>query len=61
MGHQTIVVVVVVVVVVIVVVCTSNRPFYPASSAHPVSVLIPCPREILILWSQTVRQTKTKK
>ena len=43
-----------------VVVFTLNRPFYPASSVHPVSVLIPYPRETLILWSQTVRQRKTK-
>ena len=43
------------------VVFTLNRPFYPASSAHPVSVLIPYPGEILILWPQTVRQRKTKK
>ena len=35
-------------------------PFYPASSVHPVSVVIPHPREIYILWSQTVRQRKTK-
>ena len=42
------------------VVFTSNRPFYPAS-VHPVSVLIPYPRELLILWSQTVRQRMTKK
>ena len=27
-------------------------PFYPASSVHPESVLIPYPREILILWSR---------
>ena len=47
--------------VVVVVVFTLNRPFYPASSVHPVSVLIPFPREILLLWSQTVRQRKTKK
>ena len=49
-----------VVVVVVVVVFTLNRPFCPASSAHPVSVLILYPREILILWSLTVRQRKTK-
>ena len=36
-----------------------NRPFYPASSVHPASVLIPHPREILILWPQTVTQRKT--
>ena len=40
------------------VVFTLNRCFYPASSVHPVSVLIPYPREILFLWSQTVRQRK---
>ena len=45
---------------VVVVVFTLNRRFYPASSVHPVSVLIPYPDEILILWSQTVRQRKTK-
>ena len=37
--------------VVVVVVFKLNRPFYPASSVHPVSVLIPYPREIMILWS----------
>ena len=42
-----------------VVVFIFNRPFYPASSLHPVSVLIPYPREILIMWSQAVRQRKT--
>ena len=44
------------------VVFTLNRPFYPASSVHPVSTLIPYPREIhvLLLWSQTVRQKKPK-
>ena len=46
--------------VVVVAVFTLNGPFYPASSVHPVSVLIPYPREILILWSQTaVRHRKT--
>ena len=50
-----------VVVVVVVVVFTLNRHFYPASSVHPVPVLISYPREILIRWSQTVRQRKTKK
>ena len=44
----------------VIAVFTLNRPFYPSSSVHPVSVLIPHPREILILWSQTVRQRKTK-
>ena len=53
-----VVVVVVVFVVVVVVVFTLNRPFYPASSVHPVSVLIPSPREILILWSQTDCETE---
>ena len=38
---------------------TLNRPFYPASSVHAVSVLIPCSREMLVMWSQTVRQRKT--
>ena len=37
----------------VVVVFTLNRIFYQASSLHPVSVLIPYPREILILWSHT--------
>ena len=50
----------VVVVVVVVVDFKLNRPFDPASSVHPVYVLIPYPREILTLWSQTVRQRKTK-
>ena len=47
---------------VVVVVLTLNNNFYAASSAHPVSVLIPYPREIrvLIMWSQTERQRKTK-
>ena len=40
-------------VVVVIVVFTLNRLFYPASSVLPVSVLIPYPREILMLWSQT--------
>ena len=56
-----VVVVVVVAVVVVAAVFTLNRPFYPALSAHPVSALILYPKEILILWSQTVRQRKTKK
>ena len=51
-----------VVVVVVVVVFTLNRSFYPATSAvPPVSFLIIRPREIQILWSQTVRQRKTKR
>ena len=49
------------VVVAVVFVFTLNRPFYPASSVQPVSVVIPYPREIPILWSQTVRRRKTKK
>ena len=52
----------VVVVVVVVVVFTLKRSFYPTTSAvHPVSFLILHPREIQILWSQTVRQRKTKR
>ena len=42
------------------VVFTFNCSFYPASSVHPVSVLIPHPREIFILRSQIVRQSKPK-
>ena len=42
------------------VVFTLNRSFYPTTSVHAVSVLILHPREILNLWSQTVRQRKTK-
>ena len=54
-------IVVVVVVVVVAVVFTLTRPFYPASSVHPVSVLISYPREIpILLWSHTVRQRKTE-
>ena len=50
-----------VVVVVVVVVFTLNRSFYPTTSAAPpVSVLILHPREVQIMWSQTVRQRKTK-
>ena len=50
-----------IVVVVVVVVFTLNRSFYPTTAAvHPVSVLIFYPREIQILWSQTVRQKKQK-
>ena len=45
-----------VVVVVFVVVLTLNRSFYRTTSAvHPASVLILYPREIQIMWSQTVR------
>ena len=45
-----------------VVVFTLNRSFYPTTSAvPPVSFLILHPREIQILWSQTVRQRKTKR
>ena len=47
-------------IVVVFVVFTSSLPFYPTSSVHPVSVLIPYPREIVILWSQTLRQRETK-
>ena len=48
---------VVVVVVVVVVVFTLNRSFYPTTSAvPPVSFLILHPREMQIMWSQTVRQ-----
>ena len=40
--------------VVVVVVFTSNRSFYPTTSAvHPVSFLILHPREIQTMWSQT--------
>ena len=46
------------VVVVVVVVFTLNISFNPTSSAvHLVSVLILHPREIQMMWSQTVRQT----
>ena len=38
------------------VVFTLNRSFYPTTSVHPVSALILHPREIQIMWSQTVRQ-----
>ena len=41
------------------VVFTLNRPFYPASSAHPLPVLIARPREILIMSTQTARRRKT--
>ena len=39
--------------------CLHIKPFN-STSVHPVSVLILHPREIQILWSQTVRQRKTK-
>ena len=43
-----------------VVVFTVNLSFYyPISAVHPVSVLVIHPREIQIMWSQTVRE-KTK-
>jgi len=51
----------VVVIVVFVVVFTLNRHPYPASSVNPTSVVNPDPREILIVWPQTVRQRHTKK
>ena len=34
--------------------------FYPPTSVYPVSVLIPYPREILILWSRTEKTEKSK-
>ena len=34
--------------------------FYSPISVHPVSVLILHPKEIQIMWSQTVRQRKNK-
>ena len=47
--------------IVIVVVFTLNRSFYPTTPAvHPVSVLILHPREIQILWSQTVKTEKNQ-
>ena len=50
-----------IVVDVVVVVFTLNRYFYPTTLAvHPVSVLILHPREIQIMWSQTVRKRKNK-
>ena len=48
----------------VVVVFTLNRSFYPTTSAAavpPVSFLILHPREIQVLWSQTMRQRKTKR
>ena len=54
-------VVVVVVVAAVAVVFTLNRSFYtPTSAVPPVSFLILHPREIQIMWSQTVRQTNRK-
>ena len=51
-----------VVVVVVVVVFTLNRSFYAATSAVPPgSFLILDPREIQIMWSQTVKKRKTKR
>ena len=45
-----------------VVVFSFNRSFYPTTSAvPPVSFLIIHPREIKTLWSQTVRQRKSKR
>ena len=51
------------VVVDVVLVLTLNRSFYPTTSAavRPVSALILHPRELQIMWPQTVRQGKTKK
>ena len=47
---------------VVVVVFTLNRSFYPTTSAvPPVSFLILHPREIQIMWSQTLRDRKTKR
>ena len=49
-------------VVVVVVVFTLNRSFYAATSAVPPgSFLILDPREIQIMWSQTVKKRKTKR
>ena len=48
--------------IVVVVVFTLNRSFYPTTSpVPPVPFLILHPRELQILWSQTVRQRKTKR
>ena len=53
---------VVVVVVVVVVVFTLKRSFYPTTSAvHPVSFLILHPREIQILWSDSINRSETEK
>ena len=47
---------------IVVVVFTLYRSFYPTTSAIPtVSFLILHPREIQILWSQTLRKKKTKR
>ena len=35
-----------------------NRSFSPMTSVHPESVPILHPREIQIVWSQTVKQSK---
>ena len=52
----------VVVAVVVVVVFTFNRSFYPTTSAvTPASFLILHPGEIQILWSEIMRQRKTKR
>ena len=48
-------------VVIFVLVFTLNRSFYPTSAVPPVTVLILHPKEIQIMWSQTVRQRKTKR
>ena len=42
------------------VVFTLNRPSYPASSVHPVSVLTSYPRDILVMWSQTETRRRQK-
>ena len=49
------------VVVVVVVVFALNRSFYPTTSAVPPVFFLINPREIQIMWSQTVRQRKTKR
>ena len=55
-------VVVVVVVVDVVVVCLYAKPFFlPTTSAVPAVSFLIHPREIQIMWSQTVRQRKTKR
>ena len=48
---------------VVVAVFTLNRPFYPASSAHPVSVLIPYPRntDFVVTDCETEEDQKMKK
>ena len=42
------------------VVFTLNRPSYPASSVHPVSVLTSYPRDILVMWSETETRRRQK-